>query len=277
MAALLVNSSFALESVASVPLLRIDGRTATDAREVDIDMAFKNGHARIRIGKTIVSVSVEGQIVIPAQDRPNEGRFFFNTEIGSLANPALYDNGKPTLLNVSLTNYVERVLRGSKAIDVESLCILGGKSVWSIRIEIHVLCDDGGLFDACSLAALCGIINFKRELVSVQGSRALQFSSESRSPIPFSMHHMPISSTFAIVQTAAGVIWLADPSFIEEQISGATMISIAVNQHGELCCMHKPGGIPMDCQLVSDCIEFAVLRAKGISAKLIAQIKVIGP
>lgn len=33
--------------------------------------------------------------------------------------------------------------RESKAVDTESLCILAGRSVWAIRVDIHVL-DNGG-------------------------------------------------------------------------------------------------------------------------------------
>ena len=264
-AALIVNSAFASASLQKAPHVRLDARQQSDAREVAIEFGPLNGHACVTVGKTVVKVSVSGEIVPPANDRPNEGRFFFNVETAPMANPIVNEIGKPLAYNVSLSNFAERVLRGSKAIDVESLCILGGKSVWSIRVDIQVLCDDGGLYDACSLAAICGIVNFKREVVSIDGNSAVQFSTSERDPVPLSLYHIPISTSFGVFETENGTAWIADPSFVEEQIPGVSVLSITVTQHGELCGIHKPGGIPIDFEILHQCIDFSIIRAKRVS------------
>lgn len=272
MAALGVNTAFALSCATSVRYTRLDTREVNETREVVIEMGPLNGHCCIRIGKTIAKVCVSGEIVSPAPDRPNEGRFFFNVEIGSLANPHTHENGRPSAHNISLNNYVERVLRGSKAIDVESLCILAGKSAWSIKVDVHVLCDDGGLFDACSLGSLCGILNFRHEVVSIQGGAAVQLSAAKRDPVPLSLYHIPISTSFAVLESEGGPLWFADPCFIEEEISGVSILSVAVNKHGELCCIHKPGGVPVDAQILSECMEIAIARARLISEQVTRQL-----
>lgn len=33
--------------------------------------------------------------------------------------------------------------RESRAVDMESLCVVAGKSVWAIRVDLHIL-DNGG-------------------------------------------------------------------------------------------------------------------------------------
>ena len=50
---------------------------------------------------------------------------------------------------------IERSIRESEAIDVESLCIVGGEKVWSIRCDIRVLDYDGNIIDVASMATVC--------------------------------------------------------------------------------------------------------------------------
>ena len=45
-------------------------------------------------------------------------------------------------------------VRAGKAVDCESLCIVAGEKVWSVRVNIHVLDHSGNLIDAVTLAAL---------------------------------------------------------------------------------------------------------------------------
>jgi exosome complex component RRP45 len=269
----LVNESFIKASVQSRPPVRVDGRSYADERDLSVTFGPLNGQAEVKLGKTIVRCTVKGEVTPPAPERPNEGRLFFNVEVGQIANPEIYEYGRPTPDTTTLCNYVERVLRGSKAIDPESLCVLGGKSVWSVRVDIHVLCDDGNLPDTCSLSALCGLLNFKHESVSFDGDSATIHSAHSREPVPLSVHHLPISTTFVLFNSSSAsssdgsVSWLVDPSAAEERALG-TIISVTVNQHGELCGIHKPGGIPIDPITITECIEFAVNRAKRVTTQV---------
>ena len=40
--------------------------------------------------------------------------------------------------------------------------ISGGSQVWSLRVDIRALDDDGNLCDASALAALCGVLHFRK-------------------------------------------------------------------------------------------------------------------
>ena len=48
---------------------------------------------------------------------------------------------------------VDRGIRESGCIDMESLCIVPGEKVWGVMIDIHVLSDQGNIFDACGLGS----------------------------------------------------------------------------------------------------------------------------
>lgn len=270
MAELLVNRDFIIRGAQAKPGVRIDGREASSFRTGVVKLSLQNGRAEASIGNTTVSACVTGEVTPPMADHPNEGRLFFNVEMGQIANPEIYEYGKPTADCVSLCNYVERVLRGSKAFDNESLCILGGRSVWSIRCDIHVLTDDGALPDACVLASLCALMNFRHASTSLNGDQAFLHSETARDPVPISVHHFPISTTFAVFLSSEEVSWFVDPTASEERALGGTM-SIAVNQHGELCSVHKPGGTPVHVDTLAECAQLAVHRAKSV-AKAVSEM-----
>ena len=50
------------------------------------------------------------------------------------------------------------------------------------------------------------------------------------------------------------------------------ILCIAVNQHGELCGMHKPGGMPIDFELIEQCTEVATAKTKEILAKIQSEL-----
>lgn len=264
MVGLAPNQGLIRSSAEMNPPIRLDGRSILECRELSLHLGPLNGQSEVRIGKTVVATTVTGEIVSPLLDRPNEGRFFFNIEISDQHDSVSGDNARSFIETTSTCNYVERVLRGSKAIDTESLCILGGKSVWSIRIDMHILCSDGGLLDACSIGALTGLLNFRHESVNIVGDSATVFKPHSREPVHLSLHHLPVSTSFSLFESNGHAMWMADPS-MDEESALESCFAIACNQHGEMCGFHKFGGLPIGEDIMNDCLEVAVQRARYIS------------
>ncbi|CAE7813315.1 unnamed protein product [Symbiodinium microadriaticum] len=50
-------------------------------------------------------------------------------------------------------------------------------------------------------------------------------------------------------------------------------LCIAVNQHGELCGLHKPGGLPLDFSMIQHCMELAVTKAKEITNRINSELE----
>ena len=260
----MANDEFIRKCARMTPSMRLDGRSSTEFREVRILPGPLNGQTSVYIGSTLVRTTVVGQIVQPLMDRPNEGRIFFNAEILDIQESGLSDATRSPCDVTSICNYTERVLRGCKAVDTESLCILGGKSAWSIRVDMHVVSMDGSLLDACSLGALTALLNFRHEAVMIEGGDATVFSAHCREPVHLPLHHLPISTTFVAFDSDESSRWLADPCK-EEEISLDSSFTIACNQHGELCGIHKPGGFPIPQERLTECIDLAVHRAKYVA------------
>ncbi len=262
------NCSFTTSAMSRDRPIRIDCRSPMQSRVFSIRRGPLNGQAEAHIGKTVVRTTVSGEITPPSSDRPNEGRLFFNVELGSIADPTLGENGRQRSDVTTICNFTERLLKGSKALDPESLCILGGRSVWCIRCDIHVLNDDGCLLDACALSVLAALLNFKCQSLDIVGESVNVFSSSSREPVPLSVHHLPISTTFAISNTPTGVTWVVDPCLTEEAAFESTL-TVIVNQHGELCGIHKPGGIAIEPDVLEQCMDLAIVRAKEVTVMML--------
>ena len=101
-------------------------------------------------------------------------------------------------LSNELTKYLERNIKGSRALDSESLCILTGKYAWTITTELSLINNDGNLIDAFNYAAILALHRFKLPFVSVEAGKLKVHSLEEKRPQTLSIHHLPISMTFGI-------------------------------------------------------------------------------
>ncbi|CAK0891677.1 unnamed protein product [Prorocentrum cordatum] len=255
--------------------VRVDGRGLTASRRCGLKFGAEHGEVEVTFGATRALAVCSGEIVPPAPERPNEGRLSFHVDFGPMASP-IFDLGRPSPQATSVANFVERLLRGSRAVDAEALCIVGGQKVWSIRVDIRALDDDGNLADVSAIAALCAVMHFRKADVDVSGESARVYSTEERVPVPLSIHHLPVPVTFALFRGAgkgadAETMWILDPSRVEEAAMAGAMC-IAANQHGEICGVHKPGGLPVDIALIQHCTAMAQTRARELIETLRAEL-----
>jgi exosome complex RNA-binding protein Rrp42 (RNase PH superfamily) len=81
-------------------------------------------------------------------------------ELIPMASPD-FEAGPPRENAIELARVVDRGIRESEVIEMDKLCILSGKKVWIIFIDIHILDYDGNLFDAASIASLAALLSTK--------------------------------------------------------------------------------------------------------------------
>jgi exosome complex RNA-binding protein Rrp42 (RNase PH superfamily) len=62
-------------------------------------------------------------------------------------------------MRIELQNFIEKVVKSSRITDREGLCILQGKLVWSLQVDLQLINDDGNLIDAFFLAAILALKN----------------------------------------------------------------------------------------------------------------------
>ncbi|KJE88989.1 polymyositis/scleroderma autoantigen 1 [Capsaspora owczarzaki ATCC 30864] len=253
--------------------LRVDGRGVYDFRRIRIAYQPERGHVEVQLGRTRVMVQVSCELTKPFPDRPAEGAVQFNVELSPMASPA-FEPGRPSEQAIELSRMVERVVKDSNAIDTTSLCVISGEAVWNIRVDLHALDHDGNLSDALCMAALAGLIHFRKPEVSmpslssgdesVAGNLIIHDVRE-REPLPLSVHHMPLCVTFAFLDDGEHMV--VDPTFQEERVAEGYLI-VAMNIHREVCAVHKHGSVLLDASQISRCTKIAAIKVAEMTELL---------
>ena len=117
------------------------------------------------VGETRVVVIVTGEIIKPFADRPTEGVLQFSAdlclaaEVGNIIFSDLFSRLNLCVF-IQAAGYnqshvcrlIERSLKDSDCIDLESLTLIAGEQVWAICCDIRVLSFHGNMNDVTSLA-----------------------------------------------------------------------------------------------------------------------------
>ncbi|KAM3228438.1 hypothetical protein ACQJBY_059850 [Aegilops geniculata] len=247
--------------------LRVDGRRPFDFRKLKIAFGREDGSAEVELGETRVMGYVTAQLVQPYKDRPNEGTLAIFTEFSPMADPA-FEPGRPGEAAIELGRVIDRGLRESRAVDMESLCVVAGKHVWSVRVDLHILDNEGNLIDAANIAALAALSTFRRPECTVGGDDGQQVTvhdSEVRDPLPLTIHHLPIAVTFAYF--GDGNIMVIDPTYKEEAVMGGRMTA-TINSNGDVCAIQKAGGEGVMSSVIMQCLRIASVKAADITSKI---------
>ena len=236
---------------------RIDGRGLTDYREIQIETGLierAEGSARVRLGKTEVLVGTKIEIGEPFSDVPNEGVLTVNAELVPLASPT-FEPGPPDENAIELARVVDRGIRESKAIALEDLCLIPGKKVFIVFIDIYVLNHDGNLIDASALASLAALMNTKIFNYEIENGEVKIKSGYKQLPI----RNYPIAVTFAKINNQLVV----DPWLEEENVMNARL-TITLEKDGKICAMQKGGSGCFTTKQILEAVKIASEKAKEL-------------
>ena len=117
------------------------------------------------------------------------------------------------------------------------MCVRSGEKCWTLRVEVTALNNEGNLCDVLCLAAIGGLMHFRRPEVTIEGSDVTVHSPEEKAPIKLTLHHKPFTITLGYIdgkeESKDEKIIILDPNRHEQNILGGS-ISIAVNKHREV-------------------------------------------
>ncbi|ETO20644.1 hypothetical protein RFI_16573 [Reticulomyxa filosa] len=173
---------------------RLDGRGLEDARDVKYTFGLNPGSVEVQLGGTRVFAKVSQMLVQPQIGKSNQGIVVFRTLV-----PPHLKMSKEVVDRI--TQIIERGFVESKAIDLETLCVLFGEQVWHLRVDISVIQDKGNLVDCANLAALAALKHHRRPDVTVVGSKITVHSISEKLPLPLNIHHLPISVSLGHIVT----------------------------------------------------------------------------
>ncbi|XP_074585711.1 exosome complex component RRP45A-like isoform X2 [Curcuma longa] len=247
--------------------LRVDGLRPFDYRRLTIKFGREDGSSEVQLGETHVMGYVTSELVQPYRDRPNEGTLAIFTEFSPMADPS-FEAGRPGESAIELGRVIDRGLRESRAVDMESLSVVAGKLVWSIRVDLHIIDNGGNLVDAANVAALAALLTFRRPECTLGGDNGqdiIVHDPKVVEPLPLIIHHLPIAVTFAFYNE--GDIMVIDPTHKEESVTGGKM-TVTINSNGDVCAIQKAGGEGVVPSVVMQCLRIASVKAADITSKL---------
>jgi len=235
---------------------RADGRKFDEYRDISItkDVISKaEGSALVKLGSSQVMVGVKMQPGEPFPDAPNRGVIITNAELVPLASPT-FEPGPPNEVGIELARVVDRGVRESKAVDLEALCIVPGKQVWVIFIDVHILDDCGNILDASSLGAIAALLTTK-----VPASR---FGLGDDFPLP--VKDIPIATTAIEFND----VLMFDPDVDEESIAN-TKLTVISTADGNICGMQKSGTGTLKADQTYRIVDIACEKAREIREKFL--------
>ncbi len=236
---------------------RIDGRGLTDYREIQLEVGVvekAEGSARVRLGKTEVMVGAKIGIGEPYPDAPDEGVLTVNAELVPLASPT-FEPGPPNEDSIELARIVDRGIRESKAVNLKKLCIIPGKKVFILFLDIYVLNHDGNLIDASAMAALAVLLNTKLFKYEVENGEVK--IKPGYTPLP--VENYPIGVTLARINDKLVV----DPWLEEEQVMDARL-TITIDKDGRICAMQKGGSGYFTVEQILEAVKIARQKAEEL-------------
>lgn len=244
--------------------LRTDKRLFRQLRESEISFPTDDrGTCVVTLGDTSVMASVVCEVVEPSDVGGGKTGFLdFNVKYASKAL-----NVERRGVVVEVTRMLEAIIKTSKALDVEALCLIPGRFVWSVRVDVTILNEAGNVVDAAAWATMAALQHTRREEISVHGDNIIIHAAHERNPIPLSIHHFPLSFTSALIGSTGAssgstggaplaVDFVMDPT-TSETAACAGFVTVALNHELQVCDTHKYGVADVPYALIKDCIAAA--------------------
>jgi exosome complex component RRP42 len=211
---------------------RLDGRALDEHRQLTIQTGLiqkANGSALVSLGNTQVIAGVKVATGTPFPDTPDKGLLVVNAEVLPLAS-AYAEAGPPDEDAIELARVVDRGVRESEMVDMEQLCIVEGKTVYSVFVDVNILNVDGNLFDATSYAVVSALRTARMPKYVVEDDKVK--ATEEIVPVP--VNKTPVSVTMAKI----GSTLIVDPTNEEEAVMDAR-ITITTDDEGNICAGQK--------------------------------------
>lgn len=231
---------------------RADGRVMDELRQIQIIKDYveskAEGSALVKLGDTQVLAGVSFDAGTPYADSPNSGVLMTTVELRPIADPN-FETGPPREPSIELARVVDRGVRESGAIDFEKLFI-NDENVWLVYLDIHILDNNGNLFDAASIASVAALYNakvpkFEDDVVVREPDRDLDITC------------IPVSSTTAKIGDK--ILW--DPDLDEEYAQDARL---TVTTTDTVNAMQKGGNGSYTVKEVEDIVDLAFGKSEVI-------------
>lgn len=163
------------------------------------------------------------------------------------------------------STFLNEVLLNSKVLPLENLCIVEGKWVWCVYIDLTCFNYAGNILDASVKALSAALKDLKVPKVKVDIDDDDQEDEDNIEVVmdeassPFVLGPLPVACTVAIFEDSL----LLDPTE-EEEVLAETVITIVLTSDSEVCHVHKAGGVAVSQDVIQQSISLAKKNFKSV-------------
>ena len=215
---------------------RPDGRTPKQYRKITITKLTSsfNSPINITLGKTQIFSQINAKLVSPKIERPSEGIISFQVDTHHLKPSADFNSTNEALneFRININTILEKCLKESHALDTNILCIIPGKIVFKIILDISIIKYDGNIYDAAIIAALCSWLSFKIPFFRVKNGELYYDTFINLTTI-----HMPVCVSFGVFEKDDEKVEFVVDNTLEEESIMKGSISFCANIFGEISYM----------------------------------------
>jgi exosome complex component RRP42 len=227
-------------------------------------------------GHTDVLAAVKCELVDPeGEGKGDKGRVECSVDIwgagagaGAGGVPVLSGRAATLDANAELSAALTRHIASSGAVDLSSLCVLKGKHVWAVYVDLIVTQAGGSLLDACVLAAAAALHDTRMPKLHLlqgegEGDFDIELDDDPATAVPFPAAALPITVTFSRV----GAHFVVDPDVAEEACATGRVL-VSVNRRGNVCAVQADGSAGIE----PATLQAAVQAARDIAPSLFSKV-----
>lgn len=252
---------------------------STAAMASSAPLVLSNGSSRVTLpgSDTDVLCSVRAELVVPSALHPNEGAVELNVDLlPSAASVAGSDNRRRRTEEMEIAAILTDLLL-PHVVDRSQLCVIPGKYVWKLNVDVMVLTCDGNVVDVCALAIRSAIRSTVLPMVTPVAKAGADGNEDGESgggggggsgnsgkasddfmvdgdiakaSVPPGAESCPVVVTVFVLDkergrgnSSGGSVFIVDAQS-DEEFCSSTRISVSVDPAGNICGIYKHGSAP---------------------------------
>ncbi|RLN73675.1 hypothetical protein BBJ28_00021629 [Nothophytophthora sp. Chile5] len=260
--------------------VRPDSRTIEASRPVQLQtnvIQTAASSSLVKLGNTSVLAAIKLAVGAPAVSTPDQGEIAFvcfTCGVDSRATAAIqvhlsplcsnrFTVGRPSEEAQSIGSQLTRIVVGSRVVEMEDLSIEKGQSAWKLMVDVYCIDHDGNVLDAALTSIMAAFKSLRLPAVSINDADHVVSVLPDADSTPLRMQHCAYVTSFAVIDDTL----LIDPTSDEEQLASA-VFSLSYSTNGQLCGVHKPGGVIVAASVMQQCMRVAKKKCEAL-AKLV--------
>ena len=248
--------------------VRPDGRGLLERRPVTVcrgHIRTADGSAVVKAGSTSLVCGVRAEVASPAPDLPAQGYIVPNF---SFAHSSMMSSelSSPSHYCQRMSQFLLTVLTSSKCLRLTDLCIVPGRYVWALYIDVLCLDNSGNVPDASVLAMISALEDLSLPEAEVDEEDQLRVGEERKRLKLLSSPSCSTVLVFTNPSSPDSPHLVSDPTSEEETVSGCEVSLVTVGD--EVCHLHQPGGLLLSPQLLQQIVNIALDRKQITEDKL---------